>query len=207
LSSNAPARVDDSPDWSGGAGGGGATYQGLFRNPLADPYLIGWAQGASLGRSLAFCCLFLESSRIRTDAPTIGFCRRGAEPQPSCYLLAEGREDSAGDHPDTGRGSAERPAVSSIVSFLIISSGKSTRHHFLADGQFHHEPVVGSQDSAALRGSRDRSSLCIFARLLNVMQLDEEQAQQLGINVERLKIILLAASTLITAARWLSWGR
>lgn len=40
----------------------------------------------------------------------------------------------------------------------------------------------------------------IFARPLNVMQLDEEQAQQLGINVERTKIILLAASTLITAA-------
>ena len=32
------------------------------------------------------------------------------------------------------------------------------------------------------------------------MQLDEEQAQQLGVNVERLKIILLAAATLITAA-------
>jgi iron complex transport system permease protein len=39
----------------------------------------------------------------------------------------------------------------------------------------------------------------IFARPLNVMQLDEEQAQQLGINVERTKIILLAAATLITA--------
>jgi len=32
------------------------------------------------------------------------------------------------------------------------------------------------------------------------MQLDEEQAQQLGVNVERLKLILLAAATLITAA-------
>jgi iron complex transport system permease protein len=39
-----------------------------------------------------------------------------------------------------------------------------------------------------------------FARPLNVMQLDEEQAQQLGINVERTKLILLAVSTLITAA-------
>jgi iron complex transport system permease protein len=40
----------------------------------------------------------------------------------------------------------------------------------------------------------------LFARPLNVMQLDEEQAQQLGINVERTKLILLAAATLITAA-------
>jgi iron complex transport system permease protein len=40
----------------------------------------------------------------------------------------------------------------------------------------------------------------LFARPLNVMQLDEEQAQQLGINVERTKIILLGAATMITAA-------
>jgi iron complex transport system permease protein len=40
----------------------------------------------------------------------------------------------------------------------------------------------------------------IHARPLNVMQLDEEQAQQLGINVERVKLILLTAATLITAA-------
>jgi iron complex transport system permease protein len=32
----------------------GATYQGLFRNPLADPYLIGVAQGASLGAVVGF---------------------------------------------------------------------------------------------------------------------------------------------------------
>ena len=42
--------------------------------------------------------------------------------------------------------------------------------------------------------------ILLYSRLLNVMQLDEEQAQQLGINVERLKIILLVAATLITAA-------
>ncbi|HCU80139.1 MAG TPA: iron ABC transporter, partial [Chloroflexi bacterium] len=45
-------------------------------------------------------------------------------------------------------------------------------------------------------------SLFIFinARALNVFQLGEEQAQQLGINVERLKIILIAAATLMTAS-------
>ena len=32
----------------------GATYQGLFRNPLADPYLIGVAQGAALGAVIGF---------------------------------------------------------------------------------------------------------------------------------------------------------
>jgi iron complex transport system permease protein len=40
----------------------------------------------------------------------------------------------------------------------------------------------------------------LYARPLNVMQLDEEQAQQLGINVEQVKLILLGVATLITAA-------
>jgi len=42
--------------------------------------------------------------------------------------------------------------------------------------------------------------IMLFSRSLNIMQLDEEQAQQLGINVERLKLILLTAATMITAA-------
>ena len=43
-------------------------------------------------------------------------------------------------------------------------------------------------------------ALQINARALNVLQLDEEQAKQLGINVERLKLVLVAAATLMTAA-------
>jgi iron complex transport system permease protein len=42
--------------------------------------------------------------------------------------------------------------------------------------------------------------IMLYSRSLNVMQLDEEQAKQLGINVEKVKLILLAAATLITAA-------
>jgi iron complex transport system permease protein len=40
----------------------------------------------------------------------------------------------------------------------------------------------------------------LYGRSLNIMQLDEEQAQQLGVNVERLKLVLLIVATLITAA-------
>ena len=47
--------------------------------------------------------------------------------------------------------------------------------------------------------------ILLYARPLNVMQLDEEQAQQLGINVERVKLVLLATATLITAAASLLW--
>ena len=39
-----------------------------------------------------------------------------------------------------------------------------------------------------------------YSRILNVLQLDEEHAQQLGVNVERTKLVLMAAATLATAA-------
>jgi len=42
--------------------------------------------------------------------------------------------------------------------------------------------------------------ICLYGRSLNVMQFDEEHAQQLGINVEQTKRILLVVATLITAA-------
>ncbi|MBF8284061.1 MAG: putative ABC transporter permease protein [Anaerolineales bacterium] len=42
--------------------------------------------------------------------------------------------------------------------------------------------------------------LQLNARALNVLQLDEEQAKQLGLNVERLKLVLVGAATLMTAA-------
>jgi iron complex transport system permease protein len=42
--------------------------------------------------------------------------------------------------------------------------------------------------------------IMVYARSLNLIQLGEEQAQQLGINTERMKLILLAAATLVTAA-------
>ena len=56
---------------------GGAAYQGLFRNPLADPYLLGVAAGAGLGATIDIveagtprrCCRSLPSSAARWPLP------------------------------------------------------------------------------------------------------------------------------------------
>ena len=89
---------------------------------------------------------------------------------------------------------------SSIVSYLIITSGEKM-----------HGIVFWLMGSFSLsEWSEVRVVLpyiitgvviiLLYARSLNVMQLDEEQAQQLGVDVEKVKRILLAAATLITAA-------
>jgi iron complex transport system permease protein len=90
--------------------------------------------------------------------------------------------------------------LGSIVSYLIISSGEKI-----------HSIIFWLMGSFSLSQWTDvklvlpyvvvgTAVILLYARSLNVMQLDEEQAQQLGVNVERLKLVLLIAATLITAA-------
>ena len=176
----------------------GATYQGLFRNPLADPYLIGVAQGASLGAVTGFLLpvsgsflgigivpVFAFAGAMMATAIVYGISRSGSNVAVSTLILA---------------GVALGALLGSIVSYLVIFSGDKIHGIiFWLMGSFSLSqwsdvqivlPYVAAGTIVIL--------LC--ARQLNIMQLDEEQAQQLGINVERLKLILLAAATLITAS-------
>ncbi|MFC1918059.1 FecCD family ABC transporter permease [Chloroflexota bacterium] len=178
----------------------GATYQGLFRNPLADPYLIGVAQGASLGAVIGFLLpavgygfglgfgiipVLAFLGALVSTATVYGLARVGKTLPVTTLILA---------------GVALGSLLGSIVSYLIISSGEKM-----------HGIIFWLMGSFSLsRWAEVKMVLpyiivgmvviILFARVLNVMQLDEEQAQQLGVNVERLKLVLLAAATLITAA-------
>jgi iron complex transport system permease protein len=176
----------------------GATYQGLFRNPLADPYLIGVAQGASLGAVVGFLLPTAWNISGIGIIPLLAFIgallatvivyalARVGKTLPVTTLILSGVALSA--------------LLGSIVSYLIISSGEKMHGIIFW--------LMGSFAMAQWSEIRivlpyvavGTAVIIIFARLLNVMQLDEEQAQQLGVNVERLKLILLAAATLITAA-------
>ena len=176
----------------------GATYQGLFRNPLADPYLIGVAQGASLGAIVGFLLPTAWNISGFGIIPLLAFIgallatvivyalARVGKTLPVTTLILSGVALSA--------------LLGSIVSYLIISSGEKMHGIIFwlmgsfAMSQWSEIRVVLPYVAVGT------AVIIIFARLLNVMQLDEEQAQQLGVNVERLKLILLAAATLITAA-------
>jgi iron complex transport system permease protein len=176
----------------------GATYQGLFRNPLADPYLIGVAQGASLGAVIAFLLpaawnlsgfglipAFAFVGAILATVIVYLLARVGKTLPVTILILA---------------GVALSALLSSIVSYLVISSGEQMHSIiFWMMGSFSMSQwsEVGIVLPYIAAGT---AVIIIFARLLNVMQLDEEQAQQLGVNVEKYKLILLAAATLITAA-------
>ncbi len=176
----------------------GATYQGLFRNPLADPYLIGVAQGASLGAVIGFLMpldwhvlgvgvvpVFAFLGAVVATAAVYSLARVGKTLPVTTLILA---------------GVALGALLGSVTSYLVINSGDKLHSIvFWLMGTFSMSrwTDVGMVLPYIIVGT---GVILLYARPLNIMQLDEEQAQHLGINVERLKIILLAAATLITAA-------
>jgi len=176
----------------------GATYQGLFRNPLADPYLIGAAQGAALGAVIGFLLPFDWHGTGFGIIPVLAFtgailsiaivyilARVGKTVPVTTLILA---------------GVALGALWGSIVSYLIITSGEKIHGiMFWLMGSF----SLSEWSEVAVVLPYVVVGVVIillYSRSLNVMQLDEEQAKQLGINVEKVKLILLAAATLITAA-------
>jgi len=176
----------------------GATYQGLFRNPLADPYLIGVAQGAAVGAVLGFLLNVSWQGFEFGLIPVMAFigalvsvlivymiARVGKMLPVTTLILA---------------GVALGAFFMALVSYMItISEEQIHGVMFWLMGSFSLSrwsevqvvlPIV-------LAGV---AVIMIYARSLNLIQLGEEQAQQLGVNVEKVKVILLAAATLITAA-------
>jgi iron complex transport system permease protein len=176
----------------------GATYQGLFRNPLADPYLLGVASGAGLGATVAMLIPFTLAWMTFGAVPLFAFI--GATGAVIVvYLLARVGKTL----PATTlilAGVALGAFLASITSYLMTVSGEELHgivFWLLGGLSLTKWSEVWVVLPCVLAGL---GVILIHARPLNVMQLDEEQAQQLGINVERVKLILLGAATLITSS-------
>jgi iron complex transport system permease protein len=188
----------------------GAAMQGLFRNPLADPGIIGVSAGASLGvvlvmtqtAALADFWLFSrgplsgELWRIPLAAFVGAMLASG-----TVYLLSlqRGRTNLAalllaGVALNAVLGAinsvlllraADTNALRAVLSWLVGSlEGRGWDYFALAAG-----PIAVS---AAL--------MLLYARDLNLLALGEESAQALGVDVPRLRLVLLALASLLTAS-------
>ena len=174
--------------------GSGASFQGLFRNPLADPYLIGIASGAGLGAIIVMSIPQVGRFLIPLGAFLGGLITIGA-----VYRLAK-----------VGRivplttlilaGVAIGSFTSALTSFLMLISDEMIHQamNFLLGGSTvtGWEPVV----IALPYFSVGLLLLVLGGHSLNVLQFGEEQAQQLGLHVERVKIFIIISASLTTAA-------
>ena len=175
----------------------GAAYQGLFRNPLADPYLIGVASGAGLGAVFAMSVDFPGDMLGYYLIPAAAFCgalvtifivysmaRVGRIIPLTTLILA---------------GVAVGAFASALTSFLMIRSDE--RLHSAISFLFGGSPMTGWKPVIAavpyiLVGM---GVLSLSGHVLNLLQFGEEQARQLGLNVERAKVLLIVVASLTTA--------
>ena len=179
-------------------GGSGAAYQGVFRNPLADPYLLGIASGAGLGAIAAMTVRWPDSPLSYLAVPAASFLGALATVA-VVYTLARVGQTA----PTTTlilAGVAVGAFATAITTFLMLRAGEEMRR-----------AVVWLLGGYALGGwlpvgamlpyvGAGLAVLSLLGRPLNVLQFGDEQARQMGLNVDRLKLVLILTASLVTAA-------
>lgn len=178
--------------------GSGAAYQGLFRNPLADPFLIGVASGAGLGAVIAMSIQWPYSFWGLMAIPAAAFIAALLTVFIVYFLARVGQTI-----PTTNlilAGVAFSSFATSLTSFLMLRSTNEVRR---ALGW-----LLGGASQAGWTAILAMlpylvvglGILIFFGYQLNLLQFGDDQAQQMGLNVTRTKTILLIASSLATAA-------
>jgi len=178
----------------------GATYQGLFHNPLADPYLVGVSSGAGLGATLAIYLgarvswaglgavpIFAFVGALGTTVVIYSLAQVGGKTPVTTLLLAGVAVAALFSALTTGIWLAAVHAFQTmtIMSWLMGTLQLATWAQVRVLAPY---LVVGG------------GAILLGARALNLLQLDEDQARLLGLNVERTKLALVAANALLTAA-------
>lgn len=178
-------------------GGSGAAFQGLFRNPLADPYIIGVASGAGLGAVLAMAARWPADLLGMAAVPAAAFL--GALITVAIvYAIAQ-----------VGR---TTPVTTLILAGVALSSFATamTSMIMLLSTQELHRAVNWMVGGFALGGWEPVFAslpylligllvLLSLGRPLNVLQFGDDQARQLGLNVERIKLVIIIAASMVAA--------
>ena len=175
----------------------GATYQGVFRNPLADPYLLGVAAGAGLGATFAIVNL---SGGLSTPSWTPLLAFVGAMAAVVTTWLIGGRSMRSNAATLILAGVAVSSLLTSAQTFLQQqSTGSIARVYIwllgsLASASWHSVWMVVPYVVVC-------AAVCVGAgRALDVMSVGEDESRSLGLSVRRVRFVVIAASSLGTAA-------
>jgi iron complex transport system permease protein len=190
----------------------GTVMQGFFRNPMADPSIIGVSSGAAVG-AVAFI-VFPAALSATVTLPLIGAVDLGLSHGAgvSLFAFAGALAAAFGVYAIATRhgrtpvatlllaGVAVQTFLGAVISYLQLQAGESLRR-VVAWLMGHLSGASWSEVAAtAVVVPPLFLLLLVYARDLNVLLLGEEEARGLGVAVERTKRILLGASALITAA-------
>ena len=179
--------------------GSGAAYQGVFRNPLADPYLLGIAAGAGLGATIAIVARLRDAVGFMDPVPLAAFVgallavaaagtlssRRGSTGSSTTLILA---------------GVAVANFFTAIQTFIQQQNSETLQQVFAW--------ILGRLSTAGwgeVRLLTPYAVICIVGLLLSVGSLDvlavgEEEATTLGLRPRTIRRLVLLAASLGAAA-------
>jgi len=179
--------------------GSGAAYQGVFRNPLADPYLLGIAAGAGLGATIAIVTELPDVVAVIDPVPLAAFVgalaavttagtlsvRRGRAGSPTTLILA---------------GVAVANFFTAIQTFVQQQNSETLQQIFAW--------ILGRLSTAGwgeVRLLLPYAVLCTIGMLLSVGALDvlsvgDEEAATLGLRPRTIRRLVLVVASLAAAA-------
>ena len=171
----------------------GAMFQGIFRNPLVEPYVLGVSSGSAFGAAVCIVYLPLVSKSVMAFAFAV-----------LAMLMAYGLAYSKENMPVVRlilSGMIVSAVFSALLNFLkvLASDSKLREITFWTMGGFY-----TSNWSAALQMTLIALIGLFVAWLLgwklNVLAMGDQEAQTLGVHVGRLKFLLILTATFLTAS-------
>ncbi len=176
----------------------GVIFQGIFKNPMADPYVLGISSGAAFGVTLAVV-FGLEATILGIGATTIMAFIGAITTTFIVYNIS--------------RIGNRTPIVTLLLSGIAMSFLLSSLISLLMTlNREHVEKIIfwtmGSVSAASWRHVIISAPVIllgsifftVFSRDLNLMLLGEDSAKNLGIEVEKLKKLLLVAASIVAGA-------
>jgi iron complex transport system permease protein len=176
----------------------GASYQGVFRNPLADPYLLGVAAGAGLGATIAV--VYLPS----------GFGFHNALP-PAAFLgasVAVALAYAIGRSAGRGSGGATLVLAGVTVASFFTAVQTFVQQQHSETLQEVYSWILGRLPSSGWNDVEillpyvavSLAGILLHRRLLDVLSVGDEEAATLGVHVGRVRLAVVVCATVGTAA-------
>jgi iron complex transport system permease protein len=182
-------------------GVGGTLMQALFRNPIVEPGLVGTSSGAAFGSALFFVLGGVLHIGTSLWSLPIAACVGGITSTYLVFLLARSRED--------GRASIVMLLLTGLAVNALFMSAIGFLSYIARDPQARSITFwsLGTLSGASWTAvgivafSTIAGSLIAlrYAKQLNALMIGEEEATYLGVNVNRLKWIILSVNVIIVA--------
>jgi iron complex transport system permease protein len=176
----------------------GAAYQGVFRNPLADPYLLGAAAGAGLGATLAIA-YGPDTSAWPVDLLPLAAFAGAVTGVVAAYAL--------------GRSGGARTTTTLILSGVAVAAFLTAVQTYVQQQKAEtlrevYGWILGRLTTAGWRevalvvpyALLSTVAILLHRRLIDVLAVGDDEAASLGVRAARVRLVVVAAATLATAA-------